>query len=137
MEQSRNEREGETGDPRETPPTNGIVRHDYHMRNPEWPSRGLNPALRDLPGLAPGQAAAAPLAFESPTASSLALVAQSTLLTPPRVFVVVMDSDWSPPCSIHSHPESCRELWVAIQTALVNISPQVFRPIVESMPRHD
>ncbi|KAJ8894438.1 hypothetical protein PR048_007092 [Dryococelus australis] len=32
MEQRRNERAGETGDPRENPPTNGIVRHDSHMR---------------------------------------------------------------------------------------------------------
>ncbi|KAJ8871711.1 hypothetical protein PR048_028042 [Dryococelus australis] len=32
MEQRRNEREGETGDPRENPLTNGIVRHDSHMR---------------------------------------------------------------------------------------------------------
>ncbi|KAJ8867056.1 hypothetical protein PR048_032918 [Dryococelus australis] len=32
MEQLRNERTGETGDPRENPPTNGIVRHDSHMR---------------------------------------------------------------------------------------------------------
>ncbi|KAJ8871236.1 hypothetical protein PR048_027542 [Dryococelus australis] len=32
MEQRRNERAGETGNPRENPPTNGIVRHDSHMR---------------------------------------------------------------------------------------------------------
>ncbi|KAJ8866800.1 hypothetical protein PR048_032661, partial [Dryococelus australis] len=32
MEQRRNEGAGETGDPRENPPTNGIVRHDSHMR---------------------------------------------------------------------------------------------------------
>ncbi|KAJ8882901.1 hypothetical protein PR048_014732 [Dryococelus australis] len=32
MEKRRNERAGETGDPRENPPTNGIVRHDSHMR---------------------------------------------------------------------------------------------------------
>ncbi|KAJ8870340.1 hypothetical protein PR048_029361 [Dryococelus australis] len=32
VEQRRNERAGETGDPREDPPTNGIVRHDSHMR---------------------------------------------------------------------------------------------------------
>ncbi|KAJ8897796.1 hypothetical protein PR048_003146 [Dryococelus australis] len=32
MEQHRNERVGETGDPRENPLTSGIVRHDSHMR---------------------------------------------------------------------------------------------------------
>ncbi|KAJ8883346.1 hypothetical protein PR048_015189 [Dryococelus australis] len=32
MEQRQNERAGETGDPRENPPTNGIVRHDSHLR---------------------------------------------------------------------------------------------------------
>ncbi|KAJ8897334.1 hypothetical protein PR048_002680 [Dryococelus australis] len=32
MKQHRNERVGETGYPRENPPTNGIVRHDSHMR---------------------------------------------------------------------------------------------------------
>ncbi|KAJ8879976.1 hypothetical protein PR048_020597 [Dryococelus australis] len=31
MEQRRNERAVEMGDPRENPPTNGIVRHDYHI----------------------------------------------------------------------------------------------------------
>ncbi|KAJ8869575.1 hypothetical protein PR048_028567 [Dryococelus australis] len=32
MEQQRNERVGETGDPRENPPTSDIVRHDSYMR---------------------------------------------------------------------------------------------------------
>ncbi|KAJ8895871.1 hypothetical protein PR048_001211 [Dryococelus australis] len=32
MEQKRNEREGETGDPRENPPTKDTIRHDSHMR---------------------------------------------------------------------------------------------------------
>ncbi|KAJ8896126.1 hypothetical protein PR048_001469 [Dryococelus australis] len=32
MEQLRNERTGETGDPRENPPNNGIVRYDSHTR---------------------------------------------------------------------------------------------------------
>ncbi|KAJ8871132.1 hypothetical protein PR048_027436 [Dryococelus australis] len=32
MKQRRNERAGETGDPREKPPTSGIVRHDSHVR---------------------------------------------------------------------------------------------------------
>ncbi|KAJ8867513.1 hypothetical protein PR048_031315 [Dryococelus australis] len=32
MERGRNGEEGETGDPREDPPTNGIVRHDSHLR---------------------------------------------------------------------------------------------------------
>ncbi|KAJ8894527.1 hypothetical protein PR048_007184 [Dryococelus australis] len=32
MEQRRNEGAGETGDPRENPPTSGIVRHDSHVR---------------------------------------------------------------------------------------------------------
>ncbi|KAJ8872543.1 hypothetical protein PR048_026149 [Dryococelus australis] len=34
---------GETGDPRENPPTNGIVRHDSHMRKSGVTCRGLNP----------------------------------------------------------------------------------------------
>ncbi|KAJ8888407.1 hypothetical protein PR048_007897 [Dryococelus australis] len=34
MEQRRNERAGEMGDPRENPLTSGIVRHDSHMRKP-------------------------------------------------------------------------------------------------------
>ncbi|KAJ8884210.1 hypothetical protein PR048_016067 [Dryococelus australis] len=39
MEQCRNEGVGETGDPRGNPPTNGIVRHDSHMRKSgvTWP----------------------------------------------------------------------------------------------------
>ncbi|KAJ8878824.1 hypothetical protein PR048_019411 [Dryococelus australis] len=41
MEQYRDERVGETGDPRENPPTNALVRHDSHMRisgvNPDRP----------------------------------------------------------------------------------------------------
>ncbi|KAJ8871330.1 hypothetical protein PR048_027647 [Dryococelus australis] len=37
MEQRRNEKAGETGDPRENPPTSGIVRHDSHMIEPGSP----------------------------------------------------------------------------------------------------
>ncbi|KAJ8894967.1 hypothetical protein PR048_000275 [Dryococelus australis] len=39
MEQCRNEVTVETGDPRENPPSSGIVRHDTHMRKPAvtWP----------------------------------------------------------------------------------------------------
>ena len=40
--------------------------------------------------------------------------------------------------SIHTQnpaPTNTRELWAAIQTAWLNISPEVFRPLVESMPR--
>jgi hypothetical protein len=39
--------------------------------------------------------------------------------------------------SIHTQnpaPTNNRELWAAIQTAWLNISPEVFRPLVESMP---
>ncbi|KAJ8871243.1 hypothetical protein PR048_027549 [Dryococelus australis] len=32
MKQRRNEKAGETGDPRENPPTSGIVQHDSRMR---------------------------------------------------------------------------------------------------------
>ncbi|KAJ8874301.1 hypothetical protein PR048_025147 [Dryococelus australis] len=39
----RNERAGETGDPRENPPTNGIVRHDSHMRKPGMTRPGIEP----------------------------------------------------------------------------------------------
>ncbi|KAJ8881402.1 hypothetical protein PR048_017883 [Dryococelus australis] len=41
MEQSRSARTGETGDPRENPPTSGIVRHDSHLRK-----SGSDPAAR-------------------------------------------------------------------------------------------
>ncbi|KAJ8872470.1 hypothetical protein PR048_026076 [Dryococelus australis] len=40
VEQRRNEG---AGDPRESPPTSGIVRHDSHLQNPEWAGRGSNP----------------------------------------------------------------------------------------------
>ncbi|KAJ8883324.1 hypothetical protein PR048_015167 [Dryococelus australis] len=43
MEQRRNERVGETGDPRENPPTNGIVRHDSHMRKFGVTRLGIGP----------------------------------------------------------------------------------------------
>ncbi|KAJ8865761.1 hypothetical protein PR048_033282 [Dryococelus australis] len=48
MEQRRNdERAGGTGDPRENPPTNGIVRARLpHAENPERPGRGLSPDHR-------------------------------------------------------------------------------------------
>ncbi|KAJ8869703.1 hypothetical protein PR048_028698 [Dryococelus australis] len=36
MEQRRNERAGETGDPPENPPTSGIVRHDSHIVQSKW-----------------------------------------------------------------------------------------------------
>ncbi|KAJ8889722.1 hypothetical protein PR048_009223 [Dryococelus australis] len=39
----RNERAGETGDPREDPPTNGIVRHDSHMRKSGVTRPGIDP----------------------------------------------------------------------------------------------
>ncbi|KAJ8871381.1 hypothetical protein PR048_027698 [Dryococelus australis] len=39
MEQRQNERAGETGDPRENPPTNGIVQHDSHLL--QAPNSGL------------------------------------------------------------------------------------------------
>ncbi|KAJ8871529.1 hypothetical protein PR048_027851 [Dryococelus australis] len=37
LEWRRNEMAGETGDPSENPPTNGIVRHHYHLRKPGSP----------------------------------------------------------------------------------------------------
>ncbi|KAJ8873134.1 hypothetical protein PR048_026751 [Dryococelus australis] len=55
MEQRRNERAGETAYPRENPPTNGIVRHDSHMRrtNPNERQNELitwrNPTSRGRP----------------------------------------------------------------------------------------
>ncbi|KAJ8880601.1 hypothetical protein PR048_017071 [Dryococelus australis] len=57
MEQRRNERAGETGDPLENPPINGIVRYDSHMRksgvtqpviepgSPRWEASSLSPAV--------------------------------------------------------------------------------------------
>ncbi|KAJ8882755.1 hypothetical protein PR048_014568 [Dryococelus australis] len=53
MEQRRGERAGETGYPREKPPTSGIVRHDSHMRKygerlPPPPHRESNPNPRPL-----------------------------------------------------------------------------------------
>ncbi|KAJ8875249.1 hypothetical protein PR048_023144 [Dryococelus australis] len=41
MEQRRNERAGEAGDPRENPPTNGIVRDDSHVRESGDPAGDL------------------------------------------------------------------------------------------------
>ncbi|KAJ8872508.1 hypothetical protein PR048_026114 [Dryococelus australis] len=43
MEQRRNERTGETEDPRENPPTNGIVRHDSYMRKFGVTRPGIEP----------------------------------------------------------------------------------------------
>ncbi|KAJ8896054.1 hypothetical protein PR048_001395 [Dryococelus australis] len=40
----RNAWAGETGDPRENPPTTGIVRHDSHLRKSGLTRPGLNPA---------------------------------------------------------------------------------------------
>ncbi|KAJ8887632.1 hypothetical protein PR048_013850 [Dryococelus australis] len=42
MEQHWNARAGETGDPRENPPTRGNVRHDSHLRKYRVRGRGLN-----------------------------------------------------------------------------------------------
>ncbi|KAJ8867785.1 hypothetical protein PR048_031590 [Dryococelus australis] len=44
MERRRNEEAGETGDPRENPPTNEIVRHESQLRKfgARCPGRGLN-----------------------------------------------------------------------------------------------
>ncbi|KAJ8886091.1 hypothetical protein PR048_012300 [Dryococelus australis] len=43
-ERRRNARTGETGDPREKPPTSGIVQHDSHLRTSgSGPEGGLNP----------------------------------------------------------------------------------------------
>ncbi|KAJ8881259.1 hypothetical protein PR048_017735 [Dryococelus australis] len=58
MEQCQNERAGETGDPRENPPTNGIVRHDSHLQNPVT-----------LLGIEPGSPFAGPLAKLAETPS--------------------------------------------------------------------
>ncbi|KAJ8867068.1 hypothetical protein PR048_032930 [Dryococelus australis] len=43
MEQRRNERAGETGQPRENPPSNGIVRHDSHIRKSGVTQPGIEP----------------------------------------------------------------------------------------------
>ncbi|KAJ8876831.1 hypothetical protein PR048_021278 [Dryococelus australis] len=43
MERRRNETTGKTGDPRDNPPTNGIVRHDSHMRKPAVTRPGIEP----------------------------------------------------------------------------------------------
>ncbi|KAJ8897327.1 hypothetical protein PR048_002673 [Dryococelus australis] len=43
MEQHRYEWAGEMGDPRENPPTNGIVRHDFHMRKSGVTRPGIEP----------------------------------------------------------------------------------------------
>ncbi|KAJ8894436.1 hypothetical protein PR048_007090 [Dryococelus australis] len=43
MEQRRNERVGETGDPRENPPTNAIARHDSHTRKSGVIRPGIDP----------------------------------------------------------------------------------------------
>ncbi|KAJ8895263.1 hypothetical protein PR048_000588 [Dryococelus australis] len=43
MEQRWNERVGKMGDPRENPPTNGIVRHDSDMQKSEVSRQGIEP----------------------------------------------------------------------------------------------
>ncbi|KAJ8894714.1 hypothetical protein PR048_000021 [Dryococelus australis] len=43
MEQCRNARTGKTGEPRENPPTSGIVRNEIHLQKSGMPDRGLNP----------------------------------------------------------------------------------------------
>ncbi|KAJ8888777.1 hypothetical protein PR048_008269 [Dryococelus australis] len=43
MELRLNERVGETGDPRENSPANGIVRHDSHMRKSGVTRPGIEP----------------------------------------------------------------------------------------------
>ncbi|KAJ8875402.1 hypothetical protein PR048_023297 [Dryococelus australis] len=43
MEKPRNERAGETGDPRENPPTNAIIRHDSHVRKSGVIRPGIGP----------------------------------------------------------------------------------------------
>ncbi|KAJ8866365.1 hypothetical protein PR048_032208 [Dryococelus australis] len=43
MEQCRNERAGERGDPRDNPKTNGIVWHDSHMRKSAVTRPGIEP----------------------------------------------------------------------------------------------
>ncbi|KAJ8880256.1 hypothetical protein PR048_016722 [Dryococelus australis] len=43
MEQRRSEGPRETGDPRENPPTNGIVRHDSHVRKSRVTRQGIEP----------------------------------------------------------------------------------------------
>ncbi|KAJ8878339.1 hypothetical protein PR048_018916 [Dryococelus australis] len=44
MKKYRNEMRGETGAPRENPPSSDIARHDSHMRKSgSEPGRGLNP----------------------------------------------------------------------------------------------
>ncbi|KAJ8895065.1 hypothetical protein PR048_000390 [Dryococelus australis] len=47
MEQCWSEGVGETGDLRENPPTNGIVRHDSHMRNPDYTAQECD-MLQDM-----------------------------------------------------------------------------------------
>ncbi|KAJ8882716.1 hypothetical protein PR048_014529 [Dryococelus australis] len=61
LNRRRNEGAGETGDPRQYPPTNGIVRHDPHMRksgvtrpgfehgSPWWKTNGLNHSATAVP----------------------------------------------------------------------------------------
>ncbi|KAJ8865638.1 hypothetical protein PR048_033158 [Dryococelus australis] len=53
MELRRNERAGETGDPRESPPTDSIVRHDSHLRKSgvtrvDWLNYFLTRGLKGL-----------------------------------------------------------------------------------------
>ncbi|KAJ8891816.1 hypothetical protein PR048_004370 [Dryococelus australis] len=45
MERRRNDGAGEAGDPREDPPTNGIVRHDSHLRKSDDPAGDWGPGV--------------------------------------------------------------------------------------------
>ncbi|KAJ8898282.1 hypothetical protein PR048_003642 [Dryococelus australis] len=55
MEQRRNGRAEETGDPRENPPTSGIVRYDSHMRKSGSDTAGIESVLATLLRRLPGE----------------------------------------------------------------------------------
>ncbi|KAJ8869620.1 hypothetical protein PR048_028612 [Dryococelus australis] len=75
MEQRRNGRAGEMGDPRENPPTSGIVRHDSHMQTfgSEQANRSAAPTMKRKRCLGPWlyrEVATAPRDPKTPIAMS-------------------------------------------------------------------
>ncbi|KAJ8887308.1 hypothetical protein PR048_013523 [Dryococelus australis] len=89
MERYRNEGAGETGDPRENPPTNGIVRHDSHL--------GKSGDLR------PGIESGSPW-WETENKQDKCLIAQEKLHP---VCAQRLEGAVTPTC--HSLAELCRE----------------------------
>ncbi|KAJ8885849.1 hypothetical protein PR048_012055 [Dryococelus australis] len=110
MEQRRKERAGETGDPRESPPTSGIARYDSHLRK-----SGVN-----RQGIEPG----------SPwwEASRLTARAGRTNIAPIRVLMILVPKQ--APCSLTTFHHASRfgDRAGSVQPEYVNVEPLSVSP---------